>query len=131
MKSFFQIRKDYHQPHTNIMLHTFLGSLMAPSVGQNLLGIFHAQQIWHHQHLFLFLEDSGLCIRNQWEKYCPEMNTNQMHCKICLALKNLNHSTSEKKKTKRKKQTLMKQDMVYPVIKFHNQMISCLIWAKL
>lgn len=130
MKSFFQIRKDYHQPHTNSMLHTFLGSLMAPSVGQNLLGIFHAQQIWHHQHLFLFLEDSGLCIRNQWEKYCPEMNTNQMHCKIYLALKKLNHSTSEKK-NKKEKQTSMKQDMVYPVIKFHNQMISCLIWAKL
>lgn len=102
MKSFFQIRKDYHQPHTNSMLHTFLGSLMAPSVGQNLLGIFHAQQIWHHQHLFLFLEDSGLCIRNQWEKYCPEMNTNQMHCKIYLALKNSNHSTSEKKDKKEK-----------------------------
>lgn len=30
------------------------------------------------------------------------MNTNQMHCKIYLALKNLNHSTSEKKKKKEK-----------------------------
>ena len=30
------------------------------------------------------------------------MNTNQMHCKIYLALKNSNHSTSEKKKKKGK-----------------------------
>lgn len=28
------------------------------------------------------------------------MNTNQMHCKIYLALKNSNHSTSENKKEK-------------------------------
>lgn len=28
------------------------------------------------------------------------MNTNQMHCKIYLALKNSNHSTSEKKNKK-------------------------------
>lgn len=31
------------------------------------------------------------------------MNTNQMHCKIYLALKNSNHSTSEKKKNKKEK----------------------------
>lgn len=31
------------------------------------------------------------------------MNTNQMHCKIYLALKNLNHSTSEKKTNKKEK----------------------------
>lgn len=30
------------------------------------------------------------------------MNTNQMHCKIYLALKNSNHSTSEKKNKKEK-----------------------------
>lgn len=30
------------------------------------------------------------------------MNTNQMHCKIYLALKKLNHSTSEKKNKKEK-----------------------------
>ena len=30
------------------------------------------------------------------------MNTNQMHCKIYLALKNSNHSTSEKKDKKEK-----------------------------
>lgn len=31
------------------------------------------------------------------------MNTNQMQCKIYLALKNSNHSTSEKKKNKKEK----------------------------
>lgn len=30
------------------------------------------------------------------------MNTNQMHCKIYFALKNSNHSTSEKKNKKEK-----------------------------